>query len=104
MDPGTADRPYGLLAISQSPDGRPLYLGHRARAVRAARSAATWQKVTGVPFENLEVTDLLLMDAAPGRLYVTTPAGVFVYNTAGVASTATANSTGGLPGTKVARR
>lgn len=93
VDPGTADRAYGLLAIAQRlADGR-VYLGTVRGLYMRSTPAAVWQKVTGTPFENLEVNALLLLDAAPGRLYVTTPAGVFVYDTNGSLPAPTATPT-----------
>jgi photosystem II stability/assembly factor-like uncharacterized protein/WD40 repeat protein len=85
LDPGTGGRPIGLLSLAQSAAGQPfrLYLGTVRGLYTTAALNAPWQKVTGVPFESLEVSALLLLDAAPDRLYVTTPAGVFVYNLGG---------------------
>ncbi len=93
VDPGTADRSYGLHAIAQSPTDSRVYLGTVRGLYMRPAPAAAWQKVTGVPFENLEVSDLLLLDAAPGRLYVTTPAGVFIYDTGSSTPTPTLTPT-----------
>ncbi len=93
VDPGTADRSYGLLAIAQSPVDSRVYLGTVRGLYVRPTSAAAWHKVTGVPFENLEVRGLLLLDAAPGRLYVTTPAGVFIYDTGSTPPTPTLTPT-----------
>ena len=59
----------------------------------------TWSKIAGQPFDGLEVSDLLLLDAAPDDLYVTTPAGVFIHDLAAApapptpAATATSSPT-----------
>ena len=75
VDPGTADRSYGLLALAQGVGGTsnpPLLLG----TVRGlyARDPATlaWYKVNGQAYDSLRVEDLLVLDGAPNRLFVTT--------------------------------
>ncbi|PKO23699.1 MAG: hypothetical protein CVU38_02680 [Chloroflexi bacterium HGW-Chloroflexi-1] len=82
VDPGTGDRRYGLLALAQDPldPGHRLYLGAVRGLYARDPSTALWYKITGQPFDRLEVSDLLVLDAAPRRLYVTTPLGVFMYD------------------------
>ena len=52
-----------------------------------------WARVTGTSFDNLEVRDLLVMDAAPYDLYVTTPAGVFIFDLHNLAAAPTPTPT-----------
>ncbi len=78
----TSDRSYGLFDIAEDPasPNHRLYLG----SVRGlyARDPVTlvWQKVAGRPYDGWEVHDLLVLDLAPDRLYVTSDHGVFVYD------------------------
>jgi photosystem II stability/assembly factor-like uncharacterized protein len=78
----TGDVQYGgLFAVAQSPTGEHrLYLGTMRGLYTRDPSTGVWSKITGQPFDQLQVRDLLILDAAPQRLYVTTPQGVFVYS------------------------
>jgi YVTN family beta-propeller protein len=74
--------PAGLLALAQEP-GRPngrLFLGTQRGLYVRDPLTAIWQKITGQPFDSLPVTDLLALDARPTVLYVTTAAGVYLYD------------------------
>ena len=81
---GLADElPGGLLALAQMPaDPQHRFLLGTAHGlyVRTPGAMQQWARVTGTPFDNLAVRDLLVMDGAPNDLYVTTPAGVFIYD------------------------
>jgi YVTN family beta-propeller protein len=82
VDPGTGDRRYGLLALAQDPvdPGHRLYLGTVRGLYTRDPGTALWYKINGQLYDQMEVNDLLVLDGAPRRLYVTTPLGVFVYN------------------------
>lgn len=92
VDPGGADRRYGLLALAQAPTGR-LYLGTVRGLYARDPAEGAWHKITGAPFDALEVSDLLLLDAAAEDLYVTTPNGVYVYGVGGAAPAPTPTAT-----------
>jgi YVTN family beta-propeller protein len=74
--------PSGLNVAAQAP-GDPahqLYVGTR-RGLYARNSAtAVWTKQAGQSFDEMEITDLLVLDGQPARLYVTTQYGVFLYD------------------------
>ncbi len=90
VDPGTASGSYGLLALAQdtrSPGGAGdasqtgrLLLGTVRGLYAREPSTALWYKMTGQPFDDLTVQELLLLDVAPLDLYVTTSYGVFLYD------------------------
>ena len=82
IEPGPAGRSYGLLSLAQHPADpeHRLYLGTVRGLYTRSLADATWTKIAGQPFDALEVSDLLLLDAAPNDLYVTTPAGVFIHH------------------------
>jgi len=82
VDPGTADRPYGLYALAQQPfdPTRRLYLGTVRGLYTRDPATFEWYKLAGQPYDQLNVTDLLILDAAPARLYATTSFGVFTYD------------------------
>jgi len=95
IDPGTADRRYGLLALAQLP-GDPehrLFLGTVRGLYTRGLPDAAWQKITGQPFDTQEVSDLLVLDAAPDDLFVTTSLGVYVYDLHGLPLPPTATPT-----------
>ena len=97
IEPGPAGRSYGLLSLTQLPTDpeHRLYLGTVRGLYTRSLADATWTKIAGQPFDALEVSDLLLLDAAPNDLYVTTPSGVFVHHlsSAPVPPTPTATAT-----------
>jgi photosystem II stability/assembly factor-like uncharacterized protein len=74
-------RPSGLYAVVQRPDdpNHRLYLGTERGLYTRDPGTGNWSKVAGQPFDLLKITDLLILDGDPSRLYVTTPYGVFVY-------------------------
>ncbi len=82
IEPGSATRSYGLLALAQRPadPGHRLYLGTVRGLYTRSLAENTWTKIAGQPFDALEVSDLLLLDAAGDDLYVTTPTGVFIHH------------------------
>jgi TolB protein len=82
VEPGPAGRSYGLLALAQRPTdpGHRLYLGTVRGLYTRSLAETTWTKIAGQPFDALAVSDLLLLDAAPAGLYVTTPGGVFIHH------------------------
>ena len=82
IEPGPAGRRYGLLSLAQNPidPQHRLYLGTVRGLYVRSLSEDTWYKIAGQPFDALDVSDLLLLDAAPDDLYVTTAAGVFIYD------------------------
>ena len=82
IEPGAAGRRYGLLALAQRPADpeHRLYLGTVRGLYARGQDEPAWTKIARQPFDALELTDLLLLDAAPADLYVTTPAGVFVHD------------------------
>ena len=73
------DAATGLFAVFDAPgrDHKLLLGTARGLYYRLAESAA-WQKLEGKPFDAMRVDDLLILDAAPTRLYVTTSMGVFM--------------------------
>jgi YVTN family beta-propeller protein len=76
------DQPSGLYAVAQDP-GDPahrLYLGTRRGLYARDSATAFWYKLAGQSFDGMEVNDLLALDGLPGRLYVTTQYGVFLYD------------------------
>lgn len=86
------------LALAQLPaDPQHPYLLGTTHGLYIHRAAlARWVEVTGTPFDDLAINDLLVMDGAPFDLYVTTPDGVFIYdlrNLPGPAPTPTATPT-----------
>ena len=97
IEPGSAGRRYGLLSLAQLPADpkHRLYLGTVRGLYTRDLAEATWSKFAGQPFDALDVSDLLLLDAASGDLYVTTPAGVFIHrlSTAPAPPTPTATAT-----------
>ena len=97
IEPGSAGRRYGLLSLAQLPADpeHRLYLGTVRGLYTRDLAEATWSKFAGQPFDTLDVSDLLLLDAASGDLYVTTPAGVFIHrlSTAPAPPTPTATAT-----------
>ena len=97
IEPGPAGRSYGLLSLAQHPADpeHRLYLGTVRGLYTRSLADATWTKIAGQPFDALEVSDLLLLDAAPNDLYVTTPSGVFIHHlsSAPVPPTPTATAT-----------
>ena len=98
IEPGPAGRNYGLLSLAQHPTDpeHRLYLGTVRGLYTRGLAEISWMKITGQPFDALEISDLLLLDVAPDDLYVTTPAGVFVHHLSSVpvppTPTATATS------------
>ena len=80
IEPGPAGRSYGLLSLAQRPADpeHRLYLGTVRGLYTRSLAETAWTKIAGQPFDALEVSDLLLLDAAPNDLYVTTPAGVVI--------------------------
>ena len=98
IEPGPVGRNYGLLSLAQHPTDpeHRLYLGTVRGLYTCGLADTSWMKITGQPFDALEISDLLLLDAAPDDLYVTTPAGVFVHHLSSVpvppTPTATATS------------
>ncbi len=95
IDPGAADKSYGLGPLAQDPADpvHRLFLGTVRGLYHGVPGAGPWQKVTGQAFDTQDVRDLLVLDAAPTRLYVTTPLGVFTYDTAGAPVTPTPTAT-----------
>ena len=77
----TGDRSYGLFDIAEDPAGpnHRLYLGSVRGLYTRDPVTLVWHKVAGLPFDGWEVPDLLVLDPAPDRLYVTSDHGVFVY-------------------------
>jgi hypothetical protein len=82
------DSSSGLFAIAQDPAGtydattlvdHRLYLGTAQGLYVDNPGSEQWAKITGEPFDTMEVSALLIVDGAPDRIYVTTPYGVFVY-------------------------
>lgn len=75
-------RPSGLYAVVQRPDdpNHRLYLGTERGLYTRDPGTGNWSKVAGQPFDQLRITDLLILDSDPSRLYVTTLYGVFVYH------------------------
>ncbi|MFZ2422190.1 MAG: hypothetical protein WA029_13715 [Anaerolineae bacterium] len=94
---GLADElPGGLFSLAQMPaDPQHRYLlgARHGLYVRTPASMQHWARVTGTSFDNLEVRDLLVMDAAPYDLYVTTPAGVFIFDLHNLAAAPTPTPT-----------
>ena len=98
---GLADElPGGLFSLAQMPaDPQHRYLlGTRhglyvSTPVSIRPTTQHWARVTGTSFDNLEVHDLLVMDAAPYDLYVTTPAGVFIFDLHNLATAPTPTPT-----------
>ena len=86
IEPGPAGRSYGLLSLAQLPTDpeHRLYLGTVRGLYTRSLAETSWTKIAGQPFDALEISDLLLLDAAPDDLYVTTPAGVFVHHLSSV--------------------
>ena len=82
IEPGPAGRSYGLLALAQRPADpeHRLYLGTVRGLYTRSLAETSWTKIAGQPFDALEISDVLLLDAAPADLYVTTPAGVFIHH------------------------
>ena len=82
IEPGPAGRNYGLLSLAQRPADpeHRLYLGTVRGLYTRSLADIAWTKIAGHPFDALEIGDLLLLDAAPTALYVTTPAGVFSHD------------------------
>jgi photosystem II stability/assembly factor-like uncharacterized protein len=84
VEPGPAGRSYGLFAIAESPlppggdlDHR-LYLGTVRGLYTRDPGHLNWRQPTPQPFTDREVRELLLLDAAPNRLFVGSGSGVFV--------------------------
>lgn len=76
-----ADRAYGLfgmVAAPADPDHR-LYLGTVRGLYGREPVTFIWSKRSGQAFDDSPVRELLVLDANPGRFFVTTPEGVFVY-------------------------
>ncbi|MBI1297859.1 hypothetical protein GC175_23235 [bacterium] len=70
----------GIEAFAQVPgDERRHLLGTEKGLYSRNGLDAAWTKINGTPFDDLRITDLLVLDAAPQRVFVTTEAGVFVY-------------------------
>ncbi|MBI1298833.1 hypothetical protein GC175_28195 [bacterium] len=69
----------GLYAVFDKPETEHTLLLGTVRGLyfRLAESAAQ-QKLEDEPFDAMRIDDLLILDAVPARLYVTTPMGVFV--------------------------
>ncbi len=75
-------RPSGLYALAQDPvdPAHRLYLGTRRGLYTRVPGTGAWRQIVGQPFDAMQIDDLLILDSAPYRLYVTTPAGVFLYD------------------------
>ncbi|MCX7668919.1 MAG: hypothetical protein N2439_02445, partial [Anaerolineae bacterium] len=95
LDPGTGTGTYGLGPVAQDPIGPPhqLFLGTVRGLYRGVPGSGPWTKITGTPFDAQQVRDLLVLDAAPTRLYVTISQGVFLHNTGSVPPTPTPTAT-----------
>ncbi len=87
--------PYGLLSLAQQPlnPEHRLYLGTARGLYTRSLAEDAWWKLSGQPFDAQAVNELLLLDAAADDLYVTTPAGVFIYHPGSAAPTPTATVT-----------
>ncbi|MGB4977408.1 MAG: hypothetical protein WBR35_11775, partial [Anaerolineae bacterium] len=74
--------PGGLLSLAQMPaDPQHRYLLGTAHGLYIFMPiAGQWVHVTGTPFDDQALHDLLVLDGAPYDLYVTTPAGVYIYD------------------------
>ncbi|MEZ4633748.1 MAG: hypothetical protein R2856_02010 [Caldilineaceae bacterium] len=69
----------GLYAVFDEPGiEHTLLLGTAHGLYFRLHESAAWQQVTGEPFDAMRIDDLLILDAAEARTYVTTPMGVFV--------------------------
>ena len=97
IEPGPAGRNYGLLSLAQRPTDpeHRLYLGTVRGLYTRSLAETAWTKIAGQPFDALEISDLLLLDAAPNDLYVTSSSGVFInhLSTVPVPPTPTATAT-----------
>jgi TolB protein len=84
IEPGPTGRRYGLLALAQRPldPQHRLYLGTVRGLYTRDLAEGAWYKIAGQPFDTLEIGELLVLDAAPADLYVTTTAGVFIQDVA----------------------
>ncbi|MCS7039823.1 MAG: hypothetical protein RMN24_07980, partial [Anaerolineae bacterium] len=76
-----ADRSYGLFGMAEAPadPDRRLYLGTVRGLYSRDPVTFIWSKRSGQAFDDLPVRELLVLDANPGRFFVTTPEGVFLY-------------------------
>ncbi len=94
LDPGTGIGTYGLGPVAQDPVGPPhqLFLGTVRGLYRGVPGSGPWAKITGTPFDMQAVRDLLVLDAAPTKLYVTTSQGVFLHHTGSTPPTPTATA------------
>ncbi len=72
----------GLNDVAQDPvtAAHPLYLGTIRGLYTRDPYDLVWHKISGQLFDALDLSDLLLLDGAPNRLYVTSPYGVFVHS------------------------
>lgn len=84
IDPGHADRSYGLFDIVEDPASpgsglsHRLYLGTMRGLYTRDPGQFEWRKVASQPYDGWEVRSLLLTDAAPARLFLGSDRGVFV--------------------------
>jgi len=72
---------YGLLSLAYVPSEADHWLLGTVRGLYgSADGGQTWTKLTGSSWQDERILSLLLSPAEPDRLYVTTPAGVYVHN------------------------
>ena len=89
------DRDYGIFDIAEDPADplHRLYLGSVRGLYTRDPNSLIWLKAPGKPYANWQVSDLLVLDASPARLYVGSQYGVFLHDLSGPAPSITATPT-----------
>ena len=81
---GPPAQTYGLLSLAYVPAEADHWLLGTVRGLYgSADGGQTWAKLTGPSWQDEPILSLLLSPAEPDRLYVTTPAGVTIYDRSG---------------------
>jgi uncharacterized repeat protein (TIGR01451 family) len=77
---GPITQTYGLLSLAYTPaDLNGWLLGTVHGLYGSLDRGQTWTQLTGPPWQDEQIDDLLLRQVEPDKLFVTTPGGAYVY-------------------------